>query len=211
MFVLDNFSLSHLKFTEFLLLFAVIWGDWKSKGCELCQSGDECGGDHSSLLLPAEMRILSFPQTDVVSQPPATLSCCSPYTLTCKVLEELGFLSLLLKRNCKESWPIKWKLAHWGPSQWWPSVSGKLADSFSWWRHMMHWINRSGKDRNFSSPELCKITFLHDVAALSSFTVTYEWSQTLYAEASLTLLLIFPSPLCLLNKKNVAWNWVWSS
>lgn len=32
---------------------------------------------------------------------------------------------------------------------------------------------RRGEDGNLNPPESCKITFLHDVAALSSFTVTY--------------------------------------
>lgn len=32
-----------------------------------CHPGDECGGGHSSVLLPAERRIPSFPQMDVVS------------------------------------------------------------------------------------------------------------------------------------------------
>lgn len=92
-FLHDNFSLNYTSFTEFTLLFAVIWSDWDSAGGGPCRPGDGCGGGHSSFLLPAEMTIPSFPQMDVVSQPPAIVGCYThPFTPTCTVREELEFL-----------------------------------------------------------------------------------------------------------------------
>lgn len=112
-FIHVNFSLNYTDFTELTLLFAVIWGDGDSEGGGPCHPGDECGGGHTSFLLLAEMRIPSFPQTDVVSQPPVIVGCYTrPIAPTCTASEEIKFLSLLLKRKEKESWSIKWKLAH---------------------------------------------------------------------------------------------------
>lgn len=140
-------------------MFAVTWGDWDSKGGRPYHPGDECGGGHSSFLPPAEMRITSFPQMDVVSQPPATVGCYThSITPTCTVYEEIEFLYLLLKRKSKVTWPIKWKLEHWTMSLWWPSVSGRLADSFSWWKHMMHWI--TGGDKMETSTHLSPVKLL---------------------------------------------------